>query len=319
MVERRKRLLLGAFGTVIALVLGTAYALKDPSPIGYFTSGDAQNRFLAAYDDAMDEMPTPDRTLDVRTTYGVVRLYRFAGADPGAEPLVLLPGRASASPLWADNLPSLLKRRSVYTIDLLGEPGYSVQQRPITTPADHARWLHEALLALPEPRVHLLGWSIGGWTAANLAVREPAKIASVALFDPVVVFGDLSGQAVIRSLPASVKWFPKSWRDSFASWTANDAPVEDEPVARMIEEGLQSYVIKLSAPTRPTDEQLRSLRMPTLVVFGGESRMHDPKAGAENARRVLRHGTVKSYDDASHAVPAEYPDRVAADVDRLLT
>ena len=37
-------------------------------------------------------------------------------------PLVLLPGRASASPVWEDNLPALLGIGDVYTIDLLGEP-----------------------------------------------------------------------------------------------------------------------------------------------------------------------------------------------------
>jgi pimeloyl-ACP methyl ester carboxylesterase len=317
-MSRNRRLLFGSLGVLGALALITAYALRDPSPIGYFTSGEAQDRFLAAYDDAMDDLPAPDRTLDVRTSYGIVRVYHFAGAAPDEDPLVLLPGRASASPIWADNLPSLLRLRSAYTVDLLGEPGYSVQQRPITTPADHARWLHEVLEALPEPRVHLVGWSIGGWTAANLAVHEPAKVASVSLFDPVVVFGSLSAQAVLRSVPASVKWFPKSWRDGFARWTANDAPVEDEPVARMIEQGMQSYVIKLSAPSRPSDGQLRNLRIPTLVIFGGESRMHDPEAGAENARRLLPNSTVKVYDDASHAVNAEYPDRLAADLKTLL-
>ncbi|MFG1921483.1 alpha/beta fold hydrolase [Cryptosporangium sp. NPDC048952] len=89
-------------------------------------------------------------------------------------------------------------------------------------------------------------------------------------------------------------------------------------MARMIEEGMQCYVIKLSAPSRPSDEQVRNLRIPTLVIFGGESRMHDAEAGAENARRLLPNGTVKVYDDASHAVNAEYPDRLAADLETFL-
>src|SRR6185312_5043047 len=143
----------------------------------------------------------------------------------------------SASPVWADNLPSLLRLRSVYAVDLLGEPGMSVQQRPIGTPRDHAEWLHQMLLSLPEPQVHLVGLSIGGWTAMNLVAHRPEKLASVTLIEPVRVYADLSVGAVVRSIGASVRWLPKSFRDDFASWTANDAPVEDVPVARMIEAG----------------------------------------------------------------------------------
>jgi hypothetical protein len=45
------------------------------------------------------DLPSPQRTLDVRTSFGVVRVYRFAGAQPTKAPLVPLPGRASASPV----------------------------------------------------------------------------------------------------------------------------------------------------------------------------------------------------------------------------
>lgn len=311
---RRRHWLLAATALVVAIVLAGAAALRDPSPVGYFYSARAQDRYLAAYREAMGDLPEPDRTLDVRTGYGVVRLYHFIGADPAAEPLVLLPGRAAASPVWADNIPALLRIRSVYTIDLLGEPGLSIQQRPIETPRDHAQWLHEVLLGLPEPRFHLLGLSFGGWTAVNLATHRPEKVASLILLDPVLVFADLSPALILRSIPASVRWFPKSWRDSFASWTANGAPVEDVPVARMIEAGIQAYVLKLSAPRRISERQLAKLDTPTLALLAGASRMHDAAKAADLARRALPRATVVVYPHASHAINGEYPDRIAADV-----
>ncbi|MDG4764652.1 alpha/beta hydrolase [Solwaraspora sp. WMMD406] len=311
---RRRWLVVGGAALIAAVLLIAAFAMRTPAPVGYFTSTAAHDRFLAAYRQAMAELPQPDQTLDVRTSYGVVRLYRFTGADPDADPLLLVPGRASAAPIWADNLPALLRLRSVYTIDLLGEPGMSVQQRPIDTPEDHAQWLHEVLVELPEPAVHLVGLSIGGWTATNLVVHQPEKIASVTLLDPVLVFADLSWQAILRSIPASVRWFPKSWRDDFASWTANDAPVEDVPVARMIEAGMQTYALKLSAPHRITPEDLAGVRTPTLALLASESRMHDTTEAVEVAERALPEATVIVYPDASHAINGEHPDRVANDI-----
>ncbi|MBF9131499.1 alpha/beta hydrolase [Plantactinospora sp. S1510] len=315
--SHRRWFLTGA-AIVAGITMLATIALRQPSPVGHFTSAQGQDRYLAAYDRAMDEMPDPDRTLDIRTSYGVVRLYHFAGADPGAPPLLLLPGTSSGSPVWADNMPSLLRVRSVYTVDLLGEPGLSIQQRPISSPRDHARWLHEVVVNLPEERVYLLGLSIGGWTAMNLTVHQPEKVAGVIVLDPVMVFANLAPEAIIRSIPASVRWLPKSWRDSFASWTANDAPVEDVPVARMIEAGMQTYAMKLSAPTRLTEQQLEKLQTPTLALIAGKSRMHDAASAAEVARRALPHGTVKVYPEASHAINGEHPDQIASDVATFL-
>src|SRR5690625_3710695 len=84
-----------------------------------------------------------------------------------------------------DNLPSLLEIGDVYAVGLLGEPGKSIQERPITTDADQAAWLAETLAALPEEAFHIVGLSIGGWSAVNLALHDPARIATLTLIDPV--------------------------------------------------------------------------------------------------------------------------------------
>jgi pimeloyl-ACP methyl ester carboxylesterase len=316
--ERPRRRVLAAVAAVSGAVGVVGLALRDTSPVGHFTSAAAKDRFITAYDRAMADLPPPQRTLDVRTSFGVVRIYRFAGAQPAETPFVLLPGRASASPVWADNLPALLKLRSVYTIDLLGEPGLSIQDRPITSHADQAEWLHEVLLQLPELRFHLVGLSIGGWTTANLLVNQPSKVISATLLDPVYVFRDISLEAILRSISASVRWFPKALRDNFASWTAGGAPVKDVPVAQMIEAGMQTYALHLPAPSRIPQNRIATIGQPVLVIMAGRSPMHDSAAAADLARRSLQRGTVRVYPEASHAINGEYPDEIAADIDAFL-
>lgn len=315
---RRRRAWRVVGALALAVLVGWLWT-RDTSPVGHFTSTEAQDRFTAAYDRAMADLPAPDAVLDVRTGYGVVRFYRFDGPDPGRAPLVLLPGRASASPVWADDLPSLRAVRTVYTVDLLGEPGASVQSRPIETDADQARWLDEALAGLPEPRVHLLGLSIGGWTATNLAVHAPDRIASLVLLDPATTFAPLPFEVVVRSIPASVRWLPRSWRDSFGSWTAGGAPVEDVPVAEMIEAGMQTYALELPTPSPFPDEALRGIDVPVLAILAGRSVMHDAAAAAEHASATLPNATVTVYPDATHALNGEYPEEIAADVATFLS
>ena len=207
---RRLRRWFVRFAVVLSVLVVLIWWMGDDSPVGHYASDADKARFMAAYAQAMRAMPSPQQTRDVRTTFGRVRLYRFTGAHDDRPPLLLLPGRAAPTPVWADNLPGLLALRSVYTVDLLGEPGLSVQDRPITNDTEQAAWLHEVLAQLPEPAVHVVGLSIGGWTAMNLAVHQPAKIASLTLIEPVFVFGSMSVEAIVRSIPASLPWLPRS-------------------------------------------------------------------------------------------------------------
>ena len=305
----------GTRAAVVAGVLLAAvvvFTLRPSSPVGYWDSAAGQDRYLAAYTAAFADMPEPAETIDVRTGYGIVRVYRFDGLGAAGAPLVLLPGRASGVPVWADNLPSLLQISDVYAIDLLGEPGLSIQSRPIVSDAGQAAWLNQTLEALPEDTFHVVGLSIGGWTAANLVLHQPEHVATLTLIDPVLVFADMPLETILRSLPASLPWLPRSWRDSFTSYTAGGAPVEDVPVAEMIEAGMQHYQVRLPQPTRISEESLGSLDLPFLTIIAGESVMHDPQDAAETARRALANGEVVILPNASHDVNGEYPDEIAA-------
>ncbi|AJW40345.1 carboxylesterase NP [Rhodococcus sp. B7740] len=309
-----RRYLKIAAGASTVGVLALAFALRSPSPVGHWNSAASEDRFLAAYDRAFEDLPDPAETLDIRTDYGVVCVYRFAGTGTSTHPLLLLPGRSSATPVWAANLPGLLTIGDVYTVDLLGEPGRSIQERPITSDKDQATWLDQTLAALPTDKVHLVGLSIGGWTAANLALHDSTHLATLTLIDPAQTFADIPWGTAIRALPAAVPWLPKSWRDSFDSYTAGGAVVQDVPVADMIEAGMQGYSLKLPQPTRFTDEQLATLDVPVLAIIAGRSVMHDAQEAVATAERTLPDGTVRLYPDASHAVNGEYPERLRDDI-----
>lgn len=316
--QRRWRIARNALVAGTLAVVGIVVALRPSSPVGHWDSAAGQDRYLAAYATVFADMPRPAQTLDVRTSFGIVRVYRFEGVDAGNAPLVLLPGRASGVPVWAGNLPSLLEIGDVYALDLLGEPGMSIQSRPITSDADQAAWLHQTLDALPGDRFHLVGLSIGGWTAVNLALHQPDHVATLTLIDPALVFGDLPLETMVRSLPASLPWLPKAWRDSFNSYTAGGAPVEDVPVAEMIEAGMQHYRLRLPQPTRISEDRLASLDRPVLAIIAGESVIHDPQVAEDTARRTLPQGEVLVFPSASHAINGEHPDEIAAAITNVV-
>ncbi|WP_249599413.1 hypothetical protein [Peribacillus frigoritolerans] len=67
--------------------------------------------------------------------------------------------------MWEADLNDFLKHRPVYTIDLIGEPGLSIQTKRIKTNMDQAIWLKQVLEQLPEEEINLLGLSFCGWSS----------------------------------------------------------------------------------------------------------------------------------------------------------
>lgn len=283
--------------------------------VGY----DGSQHYLSAYRDGMAELQDFAAYFDLRTSFGTVRAYRFDGsAAPGGPPVVLLPGRNAATPMWRANLPTLLARRTVYGLDLLGEAGLSVQEEPITGADDQARWLDEALTQLELQRAHLLGASVGGWAAANYAVRHPMRVASLVLLDPVMTFDKIPLRTLLASGALLSPTVPEAVRRRVLSWISGGAPVDDsEPEARLIAAAMVDFVLRLPPPKRITDDHLRALKLPVLTVLGGRSVMLDAPKAAAVARALVPHGQVELWSEASHALNGEFPDRIAEYAHRL--
>lgn len=276
--------------------------------VGHFVSRTAFARYLDAYRAAA---PAFAAQFDVPTGLGVVRVYRYDG-PAGRTPVLLLPGRGSGSPMWRTNLASLVAQRTVFSLDLLGDAGLSVQSGPIADAADQARWLDEVIAGLGLARVHLLGVSMGGWLAVNAAVHTPDRIASIMVLDPAMTFGRIPAKAVIASIALVVPRFPGGLRRRVMSWLAGGAPVDETlPEAELLDAAATGFVVRQSAPRVFDDDALRALSLPVLAIIAGRSVIHHPARAADRARRLLATGQVELWPDASHAVSGEFPDRIA--------
>lgn len=277
--------------------------------VGHFGSPERRSEFLTAYRSAMAELPPPQREFDVNTAFGSVHAYRF-GTHEGT-PVVLLPGRTGTSAMWEPNVAALTERYSVYAVDVLGEPGLSVQTVPIRRATDQACWLGEALAALDLGRVHLVGASFGGWLALNLAIHAPERLTSVSVLDPARTLAGLSWRMVVGAFSA-LPIAPKSARDRFLSWLSGGEVPKDDPLARLIDAGMRGYQISQPVPAYPSDEQLRAITLPVLALIGGRSTIHNPRKAAERGRRLLPNAEVELWPHAGHGISAECAEAVNA-------
>jgi pimeloyl-ACP methyl ester carboxylesterase len=187
----------------------------------------------------------------------------------------------------------------------------SVQDKPITGPDDEARWLDDALAGLGLDRVHVMGVSIGGWTAVNYAARRPGRAASLALLDPVLTFAPIPAMALLLSAGLFLPG-PDCVRRKVFSWISGGAQVDDSmSEAALISAGSTDYVLRKAMPKLFTDDQLRSLDLPVLALIAGRSVMLDAARAAARARNLLPRGQVELWPAASHAINGEYPAEIA--------
>ncbi|MEM9059121.1 MAG: alpha/beta hydrolase [Pseudomonadota bacterium] len=130
---------------------------------------------------AAEIVQTPDRRLTEppfeRTSGGVA--YRVFGSG---EPLVLLHGGAGNWQHWVRNVDALARRFRVIAVD---QPCYGDSEAvPWETPEED--YLRLCLSAIEEmtadaPRIHLAGFSFGGYIAAEIAVRMGERTASLSM------------------------------------------------------------------------------------------------------------------------------------------
>ena len=103
---------------------------------------------ITHYWEAMRRFPTPPNvTADVDTDFGMVRVYEWHTPETrDSMPVMLIPGRSSGAPIWADNLVAFSSHHPVVVFDALGDAGLSVQAAPLTDMADQAARPNHALL-----------------------------------------------------------------------------------------------------------------------------------------------------------------------------
>lgn len=126
---------------------------------GGFKSADTPQHYWAAYDELRALSPRPDVVHDVPTKFGDVRVYQH-GPGRGV-PVVLIHGFFLTSAMWWDQVKGLTSDFTVYAMDMLGQPGVSIQSKPMLNPADCAHSIDAVLQGLALRDVHLVGHSYG--------------------------------------------------------------------------------------------------------------------------------------------------------------
>jgi pimeloyl-ACP methyl ester carboxylesterase len=247
------------------------------------------------------------------------RIHYYVQGPAEGQPVVLLHGLGGRSEDW-DNLSPYLQKAGfrVYTPDLLG---FGQSEEPYNASysiTDQANLMVGFLDAVGLSRVNLGGWSMGGWIAQKVAVDHPDRVHRLILMD----------SAGLKMPPRwDTRLFTPTTPAELAQLHALLMP-HPPAVPRFVAKDIlrlnatYGWVIKRALASMMTaqdvtDDDLPSLRMPVLLLWGGQDRITPPSEGwAMHA--LIPQSLLRIAGECGHAAPRDCADQYGPEITSFL-
>lgn len=251
----------------------------------------------------------------VEATYSTITL---CGASiemkrAGAGPAMLVLHGSGGSPRF---LPAMQKLAEQFEVFIPQAPGFGGTAAPpwLETIADVANFYLEFLETFDLRRVHLVGLSLGGWTAAELAVRDSSRLASLTLMDAP----GIRAPGLAPRDPALIGEEQQIRDTYFDDKLADDAMARAfAPGNEAVRRANRALVAKLAGRHRFHDPLLQRwltrIRIPTLIVWGENDRVF-PLPYGETWHQAIAGSRLVVIPRCGHLPIQEQPDDFAASV-----
>ncbi len=195
-------------------------------------------------------------------------------------------------------------------------PGFALTARPegFSTVEDIAR----AYLALLDRYglgdVLVVGCSMGGWIASEMAAQDPSRLAGLVLVDAVGL--EVPGETILDvfSVPLSqLSAFSYHDADAFRIDPTKLSPEQAALVASNFA-ALAVYSGAGKMPNPALRDRLKSVQAPVLVVWGESDRVVTPAYGRAYAE-AFPNGRFEMIKECGHLPQIEQPARLLAAID----
>jgi len=134
-------------------------------------------------------------------------------------------------------------------------------------------------------QLHLVGLSMGGRIARNVALRFPERLLSLTLVSTTPGFDALSPDQVRRFVTEHRNRTPDAVRRLLGSRARGEALDElSDSLSRVREESYRKTLIASVAQDR--DAPIENIRVPTLVIAGDEDKVYPARIARELAQRI---------------------------------
>ena len=220
--------------------------------------------------------------------------------------------------VWNDSLTRLSKQ---FDVLLPQHPGFGCTAMPawLDTVHDLAYFYLDLMDALNLKGIHLVGSSLGGWIAAEIAVRSTARLASVTLVGAMGLFVKDARQSD-TFLATDEQRVRESIHDSALADLIIAKEVTEQNADRILQDNL--VVARLTWQPRNHNPHLykwlHRIKVPTLLMWGEHDTVVSPSHGQEY-QRYIPGSKLVTLPRCGHLPMIEQPEAVVDHLTRFIS
>jgi pimeloyl-ACP methyl ester carboxylesterase len=283
--------------------------------LSVFRSQPGEKSALEVYDNLLTNWRVSYEDLFIDTKLGSTHIIVSGQND--APPLFLIHAFYASAASWYKNVESLSKNFRVYAVDIIGDPNKSKPLKLIRHSSGYIDWFKDIMDQLNIERADFVGNSVGAFHVANFALNEPDRVRSMTLIGPA---------ATLIKIP---KFYLNTFPGGMTGWSSLVTHA-----IRWIENGVQFdpkfnklffFLLKHGKsanqvfPSVMTDEQLKQIKTPTLLIYGEKEIIYDYGSAILRAENNLINLKIEIIPRANHITGVTNPDLTNAAILKFLS
>jgi pimeloyl-ACP methyl ester carboxylesterase len=277
--------------------------------ISVFRSPEDEAQHKTVYEAALRMWPVPYEELYIPTRFGDTHV--IASGPKEAAPLVLFHPSGCGAAIWYRNVGPFSQHFRTYAVDTMGEVNKSILAQPVRSRQEFADWIVDLFSGLQIENADLVGNSFGGFLTLNTALYLPSRVKKMVLISPAATFVQMWAWTwhffpayMIGSKHLLLKAYDWIWQ----GFPSDECIQQLRAITRV--SGVPHHV----PPSVFSDEELRKIQTPTLMLIGDHEVIYKPELAIRRATRLMSGLRAEIVPNANHNAEYTAPDLVNAKI-----
>ncbi|CAA0110104.1 Lipase 1 [Zhongshania aliphaticivorans] len=249
------------------------------------------------------------------------KLMSWQGGPSEAEAVIMLHGYSADKTVWMRFARYFLDDYRVVILDLPGHGETAFDPELKYDTRSQGQRVIEVMDALGVSRAHIIGNSMGGFIAAQLALHHAKRVLTATLIDPAGVVAPQASD-MEKMLAEGRNPFEIASREEFDEFYAMTMAQPPWLPRMVLDYMADDYILRRESLVRifedfhsvdMLDSSLGKVRVPVLIMWGERDRLLH-FSSAEVWRSGIEGAELVSYPELGHMPMLEAPERSARDV-----
>lgn len=263
-------------------------------------------------------MPSKAKTRD-----GVEIVYDIHGDKSAPKRIALIHSLAMERGFWDGVVQALSGKAALLALDCRGH-GQSGKPKGPYTVEQMADDLADVMTHAGWQKAAVAGCSMGGCVALAFAIRHPDRTTGLGLIDTTAWYGEDAPKAWGERADAAVQKGLASLADfQLTRWFSDGYRTSGSPVVKRALDVFLANEVQAYADTcrmlgaADLRTKLGGITVPTRIVVGEED-YATPVKMSEALKAGIKGSTMLVLDKARHLTPLEVPQRIAAELEKIV-